>query len=98
MTDLVTGLPRAFITLIFFGFGVFVGFPIQNTAVLIKKSWFSSPVGEKPAGGVFFPDLFKWGGLGALLLTGIFCGIVAFLAHLYESRSKTNKTYTGVSS
>lgn len=102
LTDLVTGLPRAFITLIFFGFGVFVGFPIQNTAVWVKKSWFSSPVGEKLAGGVFLPDLFKWDGLGgylgALLLTGIFCGIVVFLAHLYESRSKTNKTYTGVSS
>jgi uncharacterized protein len=32
LTDLVTGLPRAFITLIFFGIGVFLGFPVQKTA------------------------------------------------------------------
>lgn len=100
MTDLVTGLPRAFTTLIFFGFGVFIGYPIQNTATWIKKSWFTSPVGAKLSGGVFLPDLFKWDGLqgylGALVLTAIFCGIVVALSHVYESKCKANKTYTGM--
>jgi uncharacterized membrane protein YedE/YeeE len=100
MTDLVTGLPRAFTTLIFFGFGVFIGYPIQNTATWIKKSWFTSPAGAKLSGGVFLPDLFKWDGLqgylGALLLTAIFCGIVVALSHVYESKCKANKTYTGM--
>lgn len=99
MTDLVTGFPRAFTTLIFFGFGVFIGYPIQNTATWIKKSWFTTPVGAK-SGGVFLPDLFKWDGLqgylGALLLTAIFCGIVIALSHVYESKCKANKTYTGI--
>lgn len=99
MTDLVTGFPRAFTTLIFFCFGVFIGYPIQNTAAWVKESWFTSPVGAKLSGGVFLPDLFKWDGLqgylGALLLTAIFCGIVVALSHLYESKCKRNKTYTG---
>jgi len=76
LTDLITGLPRAFITLIFFGLGVFLGFPIQNTVGWVKNSWFSTPVGEKLAGGVFLPDLFKWDGLegylGALVLMSLF--------------------------
>ncbi|QAT40944.1 YeeE/YedE family protein [Clostridium sp. JN-9] len=100
MTDLVTGFPRAFTTLIFFGIGVFIGYPVQNTAAWIKKSWFTTPVGSKQAGGVFLPDLFKWDGLqgylGALLLTAVFCGIVIALSHVYESKRKANKTYTGM--
>lgn len=99
LTDLVTGLPRALVTLIFFGLGVFLGFPIQNTADWIKNSWFSTPVGEKLAGGVFMPDLFKWDGLegylGALVLTAIFCGIVVFIAYAYERNRKRNNTYNG---
>ena len=37
LTDLVIGLPRAFITLVFFGVGVYLGFPIQNTRVVGQK-------------------------------------------------------------
>lgn len=102
LTDLVTGLPRAFTTLIFFGMGVFLGFPVQNTASWVKKSWISSPVGEKFAGGVFLPDLFKWDGLegylGAILLTALFCGIVVLISLRYENSRKQNKTYIGVAS
>ena len=80
LTDLVAGLPRAIITLIFFGLGVFLGFPIQRSATWVTESWFSSSVGKSFGGGVFLPDMFKWDGiggyLGALLLTGIFCGRV----------------------
>ncbi len=97
LTDLVTGLPRALITLIFFGLGIFVAFPIQNTATWVTKSWFTSPVGEKLYGGVFLPDLFKWDGLGgylgALVLTAIFCGIVVFIANRYEKKRKEKNTY-----
>lgn len=99
LTDLITGLPRALITLIFFGLGVFLGFPIQNTAGWIKNSWFSTPVGEKLSGGVFLPDLFKWDGLegylGALVLMALFCGIVVFISYRYERSRKKNNTYTG---
>ncbi|NLW40805.1 MAG: YeeE/YedE family protein [Tissierellia bacterium] len=99
LTDLVAGLPRAIITLIFFGLGVFLGFPIQRSATWVTESWFSSSVGKSFGGGVFLPDMFKWDGiggyLGALLLTGIFCGIVVYLAYLYEKRRKEKGTYTG---
>lgn len=99
LTDLVTSLPRAFITLIFFGIGVFLGFPVQNTASWVKKSWFTSPVGEKLAGGVFLPDLFKWDGLngylGSLILTALFCGIVVYISYRYERKRKEKNAYTG---
>lgn len=99
LTDLVTGLPRAFTTLIFFGIGVFLGFPIQHTASWVKKSWFATPSGEKLSGGVFLPDLFLWDGfngyLGALLLTALFCGITVYLSFRYEKKRKQSNTYSG---
>jgi len=98
LTDLVTGLPRAFITLIFFGIGVFLGLPVQSKASWVTTSWFTSGSGK----GVFFPDLFKWDGLngyiGAILLTAILCGIVIYIAYRYERRRKENGVYTGITS
>ncbi len=100
LTDLITGLPRALISLIFFGFGVFIAFPLQKTQGWVTNSWFSSPVGAEKSGGVFLPDLFKWDGaegyLGALVLTGILCSIVVALSYAYEKRRKQEKTYTGL--
>ncbi|QVK18177.1 YeeE/YedE family protein [Mycoplasmatota bacterium] len=102
LTDLVTGLPRALITLIFFGLGVFLGFPVQSTAGWVKNSWFTTAVGEKLYGGVYLPDLFKWDGLngylGAIILTAILSGIVVLIAKIYEDRRKARKTYTGTES
>ncbi|MFI3886512.1 YeeE/YedE family protein [Streptococcus parauberis] len=99
LTDLVTALPRALITLVFFAFGVFIGFPVQNSSAWIKESWFTSPIGKKLYGGVYLPDIFKWDGLngylGALILTGLLSGLVILLAHYYESKRKEEGTYTG---
>lgn len=99
LTDLVTGLPRALTTLVFFGMGVFLGFPVQNSASWIKESWFTSPVGEQTSGGVFLPDLFKWDGLegylGALAVTALFCAVVIAVSYAYESRRKNDKTFIG---
>ena len=99
LTDLVTGLPRAIITLIFFSMGVFLGLPLQSSASWITNSWFSTPTGEHFSGGVFLPDLFKWGGfegyLGALILIGILCAIVIFISYSYEKQRKENKSYIG---
>ncbi|RBP40657.1 YeeE/YedE family protein [Garciella nitratireducens] len=99
LTDLVTGLPRAFITLVFFSIGVFIAFPIQNTASWVTNSWFSTEVGKQLAGGVYLPDLFKGDGLegylGALLLTGVLCSIVIIIGYAYEKYRKKNGTYLG---
>ena len=102
LTDLVTGLPRAITTLIFFAFGVFIGFPVQKTASWVTDSWFSSVTGEQLSGGVYLPDWFMWDGmsgyLGAVLLTALLASIVAYMAKRYEDKQKTKGSYSGVGS
>lgn len=98
LTDIVAGPPRALITLLFFGIGVFVGFPVQKqdwvTNTFVHSSSFES--------GVFLPDLFTFDGmngyLGALILTGLLCLLVAGLAKWYENYRRKNGTYTGIDS
>ena len=101
LTDLITGLPRAFVTLIFFGMGVFLGFPLQNTASIVKESWFTSATGANFSQGVFLPDLFQWDGLGgylgAVVLTGIFALIVIVISYKFEQKRKNENTYVGFS-
>lgn len=100
LTDLVTGLPRALVTLVFFGMGVFVGFPLQATQTWITDSLWTTPTGEALYGGVYLPDLFTWDGtngfLGALLLTGLLCGLVVVASYLYENKRKAANTKTTV--
>ena len=97
LTDVVTGLPRAFITLIFFGMGVYLGFPVQNSASWVKDTMISTGTFET---GVFLPDLFKWDGLegylGAIIVTIILACLTIWVAKLYEEKRKANNTYTGV--
>lgn len=98
LTDLITGLPRALVTLIFFSFGVFIAFPLESKA-WVANSWFSTETGAAIRDGVFLPDWFKWDGmngyLGALVLTAIFAGIVVVLSNKYEAKRKEEGTYTG---
>ena len=99
LTDLSQGFPRAFITLIFFGLGVFLGFPIQNTAGWVRNSWFITPTGVQLREGVFLPDFFQWDGfegyLGALLLIALFGAIIVFASYYYEKILKKNNSYVG---
>lgn len=98
LQDLSLGFPRAFVTLVFFCIGVFLGFPAQHAASWVKNSWINSSTAQQFSGGVFLPDLFKWDGmhgyLGALILTALFCGTVVSLSFYYERRRKLRKTYT----
>lgn len=99
LTDTVTGMPRAVITLIFFGMGVYLGFPIQGSATWVTDTLFST---ETFANGVYLPDLFKWDGmegyLGAIAVTALFAGIVIWIAKVIEDKNKANHTYTGTES
>lgn len=100
LTDLASSFPRAMITLVFFCFGVFIGFPLQNTQSWITESWISTETGTKiGTKGVYFPDLFKFDGLdgylGAVIITGIFCLIVVYIANLYENKRRNSGTYAG---
>jgi len=100
LTDLVAGLPRALTTLIFFSFGVFLGFPLQRTASWVRRSLISTSTGLNSYGGVFLPDLFPNDGLngylGAIITVGILCLLVTILAYNYERKRKLNGTYSGV--
>jgi uncharacterized protein len=102
LTDLVTGLPRAIVTLVFFGLGVFIGFPVQKTASWVTDSWFSSVTGEQLSGGVYLPDWFMWDGmsgyLGATLLTAFFAAIVIYLSRRFEDSRKADDKFSGVGS
>jgi len=100
LTDLPMGFPRAFTTLIFFGLGVFLGFPVQNTASWVQESWFSSYIGYRTMGGVFLPDFFQGDGfegyLGGLIALGALCVIFTALSYLYERYQVKNNKYTGL--
>lgn len=97
MTDLITDLPRAFITLIFFGLGVYLGFPLQSSQAWITDSLFTS---SSYTSGVFLPDLFAFDGLdgylGSIILTAIFAGIVVYLSKKYEDKRRASGTYHGI--
>ncbi|OED82736.1 YeeE/YedE family protein [Vibrio crassostreae] len=97
MTDLVTDLPRAFITLIFFGLGVYLGFPLQSSQAWITDSMLTS---SSYTSGVFLPDLFTFDGLngylGAIVLTTILAGVVVYLSKKYEDKRRATGTYIGI--
>lgn len=90
LTDLASGFSRAFVTIIFFSFGVFLGFNIQHNSESVTHSFFSTPRGLEFQGGVFLPDLFTFDGfngyLGAMMLTLIFGGVAIYLATAYEKK------------
>ncbi|MGM0603663.1 MAG: YeeE/YedE family protein [Bacillota bacterium] len=100
LTDLPVGLPRAFITLIFFGMGVFLGFPIQNTASWVRESWYSTYIGYRTSGGVFLPDLFQGDGfegyLGGLAVLGGLCLLFTVLSYFYEQHKIKTGKYSGL--
>jgi len=90
LTDLASGFSRAFVTIVFFSMGVFLGFATQKESPFVRESYFSSATGELFQGGVFLPDLFKYDGfngyLGAIILTIIFSFILLYLAKRYEKK------------
>ena len=90
LTDLASGFSRAFVTIIFFSMGVFLGFPTQKESLFVRESYFTSSMGEQFQGGVFLPDLFKYDGfngyLGAIIFTIIFSFLLLYLAKKYEAQ------------
>lgn len=71
---------KAIIVIIFFGIGVFVGFPIQKSGDYswVNKTWFHTSTSEK---GVYFVDWFKGPFDG--LLGGVIVVIILSLAFTY---------------
>ncbi|PSW09987.1 YeeE/YedE family protein [Photobacterium sanctipauli] len=98
MVEMVSDVPRALTTLVAFGFGVFIGFPIQSSSPLVTETLFSTASYEGQ--GVFLPDLFAWGPLNgylmSILVTIGFAVLTIKLAKKYEQKRKQDGTYLGV--
>ncbi|MCE9680602.1 YeeE/YedE family protein [Shewanella sp. AS1] len=97
MVEMVSDIPRALTTLFFFGFGVFIGFPLQATAPWITESLFHS---SSFANGVYLPDLFAFGPLNgylsAVIVTVVLAVIVNHFAKRYEQAKRNDGSYLGV--
>ncbi len=92
LQDVPLGFSRAMITLLFFGIGVFLGFPLMTTG-FVQNSIFTSA----SYNGVWFVDWFSNGGtdmgagiIGALLVTVALAVGVGFLAKWYQSKVAKN--------
>ncbi|MFD2017686.1 YeeE/YedE thiosulfate transporter family protein [Vibrio olivae] len=98
MVEMVSDIPRALVTLIFFGAGVFFGFPLQATQGWIRETAMSTP--SYAGKGVFLPDLFTWGPLNgyfiSVLVTIVFASIVVLAARKYQAYREKSGTYLGV--
>ncbi len=98
MVEMVSDIPRALITLIFFGAGVFLGFPLQATQSWITDTLVST---ESYQGkGVFLPDLFSFvplnGYFMSVLVTIVFATIISLAAKAYQARREQAGTFLGV--
>ena len=98
MVEMVSDFPRAFVTLIFFALGVFIGFPFQATQTWITETAISS---SSYAGkGVYLPDLFTWGPLNgyliSVLVTAALALIVVVLAKKYQHHRQSKGSYLAV--
>ena len=94
LQDVPVGFSRAAITLVFFGIGVFVGFPLMKTG-FATNSLFSTASSTR--GGVWFVDWFSNGGtnmtagvIGAILVTVVLAVLVGLLAKWYENKVAKN--------
>ncbi|KFZ37991.1 membrane protein [Shewanella mangrovi] len=100
LTYFSSNVLRPAIALLFFGMGVFLGFPLQATQSWIRDTWVSSA--SFPNKGVFLPDLFSTdplgGYLGAMLLTALFASIVSWFAIRYERSRREQGSFIGVHS
>lgn len=98
MVEMVGDIPRALITLFFFGAGVFFGFPLQATQEWITQTVIST---SSYAGkGVFLPDLFSWDPLNgyfmSVVLTIAFASVIVLAARKYQARREQAGTFYGV--
>lgn len=97
MVEMVSDIRRALTTLIFFAFGVFIGFPLQATQSWITQSLWTSQSFEH---GIYLPDLFATGPLNgylsAVLITVFFALVVIHFAKRYEQKRHDNGRFLGV--
>lgn len=98
MVEMVGDIPRALTTLVFFGAGVFLGFPLQATQGWIQQTVISTS--SYDGKGVFLPDLFSWGPLNgylmSVLLTIVLALVVVQLAKKYQAKRQQEGTFHGV--
>ncbi len=93
LQDVPLGFSRALITLLFFGVGVFLGFPLMSSG-FVRNSIFTSGGAYN---GVWMVDWFSANGtnmavgvVGALLVTILLAALVGTLAKWYEKKVAKN--------
>ena len=88
--DVPVGFSRALITLLFFGIGVFLGFPLMKSG-FVQNTLFNT---ASDANGVWMADWFTWDGtngiVGGILITVLFAALVGTLAKWYEKKIAKN--------
>ena len=88
--DVPIGFSRALITLLFFGIGVFLGFPLMKSG-FVQNTLFNT---VSDANGVWMADWFAWDGtngiIGGILITVLFAALVGTLAKWYEKKIAKN--------
>ncbi|WP_261815445.1 YeeE/YedE family protein [Vibrio gallicus] len=98
MVEMVSDVPRALVTLLMFGLGVFIGLPIQSSSSLVTDTLLSSASFQGK--GVFLPDLFSWGPLDGYLISIIvtiaFATVTIYIAKRYQASREQTGTYLGV--
>ncbi|MCA2017496.1 YeeE/YedE family protein [Vibrio tritonius] len=97
MVEMVGDIPRALITLFFFGFGVFLGFPLQATQTWIRQTWFSTS--SYSGKGVFLPDLLGGplqGYFWSVIVTAGLALFVSWCAKRYQASRQAGGTFYGV--
>jgi hypothetical protein len=94
LQDFPVGFSRAIITLVFFGIGVFLGFPLMKTG-FAGNSLFTT---ASDSNGVWMVDWFNGadgtnivnGVIGAILVTIVLAALVGALAKWYEKKISKN--------
>ena len=97
MVEMVGDIPRSLITLLFFGVGVFVGFPLQATQSWIRETWFSTA--SYSGKGVFLPDLLGGplhGYFWSVIVTAGLALLVSWCAKRYQAARQNAGTFYGV--
>lgn len=92
LQDFAVGFSRALVTLVFFGVGVFLGFPLMSSG-FVRNSLFTTD----SYAGVWMVDWFSSNGsnmavgvVGALLVTILFAVLVGWLSKWYENKVSKN--------
>jgi len=101
LQDFPISLSRAGITIVFFGIGVFLGFPLMSSGFVRNTLFQSATFTDTTIHGVWFADWFGWDStlatsdngiaiVASILLTVVLAALIGMLAKWYEKKISKN--------